>query len=102
MRPYRCALFTTALAVAGASHTLSLDMAHVTCRGFLASGSGNMQAIIMWLRGYHAGKMGIVARLEIPEMRTYGAKLGYYCKTHPNLRVIDASEKILTEKELGL
>jgi acid stress chaperone HdeB len=103
MRRYCCTLFAAVLAVAGASHALAdFDMAHVTCGGFLASGPANMKVIIMWLRGYHAGKSGAVARTHTAEMRAYGRKLGRYCRMHPNARVIDASEQILTDEDQGI
>jgi hypothetical protein len=60
MSLYRCVLFAVAL-VAAAPSAHSLDMAKVTFRSFAASGHDNMAAVIMWLRGYHAGRTGIVA-----------------------------------------
>ncbi|HZU88629.1 MAG TPA: HdeA/HdeB family chaperone [Stellaceae bacterium] len=102
MRPCRCALFAAAFAVIGASQAPAFDMAHVTCGGFFASGPANMKVIIMWLRGYHAGKSGIIARTSTAEMRAYGGKLGHYCRMHPNARVIDASEQILTNEDQGI
>lgn len=77
----------------------ALDMDKVTCRAFLASGTANMGAMIMWLRGYHAGKGGTVAfAIHNP----YGGRLGYYCRNHPDERVIDASERILAGLDGGI
>lgn len=102
MRIYRCALFAALLVVIGVPHAFAdFDIGKVTCRAFLASGHANMKVIIMWLRGYHAGRSGTVARTTTAEMRAYGGRLGYYCKNHPNVRVIDASEKILAEEDQG-
>src|SRR5215472_16091547 len=57
----RCRVLLAVALVGGSAGTArALDMAHVSCHGFLASGHDNMAAIIMWLRGYHAGKSGLV------------------------------------------
>ena len=58
-----------------------------------------MAATIMWLRGYHAGKTGVIpSHSNVP----YGGRLGFYCGQHPNARVIDTSEQILSELDRGL
>ena len=55
-----------------------------------------MAATIMWLRGYHAGKTGVIpSHSNVP----YGGRLGFYCGQHPNARVIDASEQILSSRK---
>jgi hypothetical protein len=88
------------LAAAPSAH--GLDMKHVSCTGFLASGQDDMKAIIMWLRGYHAGRSGIIASTDKAEMTAYGGRLGRYCKAHPDLGVIQASEQILDEQGHGI
>ena len=76
-----------------------LDNRTITCREFLASGQANMAALISWLRGYHAGKTGVIpSHSNVP----YGGRLGFYCGQHPNARVIDASEQILSELDRSL
>jgi HdeA/HdeB family len=77
-------------------------MAKVTCRTFAASGHDNMAAMIMWLRGYHAGRTGIVAATDTSEAHTYGGRLGHYCTQHPDGNVIDASEQILSDEDHGI
>ena len=77
-------------------------MAKVTCRAFIASGHDNMAAMIMWLRGYHSGKLGVIAATDTAEMRFYGGRLGRYCKAHPDASVIDASEQILSDEDRGI
>jgi hypothetical protein len=58
-----------------------------------------MAATIMWLRGYHAGKTGVIpSHSNVP----YGGGLGFDCGQHPDARVIDASEQILSELDRGL
>jgi HdeA/HdeB family len=50
-----------ALATGGPSaQNKELDNRTITCREFLASGQANMAALISWLRGYHAGKTGVI------------------------------------------
>jgi|HubBroStandDraft_6_1064221.scaffolds.fasta_scaffold3229625_1 hypothetical protein len=49
----RSILIAGALLAAAAPSAHGLDMKHVSCTGFLASGQDDMKAIIMWLRGYH-------------------------------------------------
>jgi hypothetical protein len=72
---------------------MELDNRTITCRAFLAAGQNNMAALISWLRGYHAGKTGVIP-YQSPD--PYGGRLGFYCKQHPNDNLIEASEKILT------
>ena len=94
MRPYTCA-FVAVLAVAVPSaYGKELNNARITCRAFMASGHDNMAALISWLRGYHAGKTGIIAH-QAPD--AYGDRLGFYCKQHPDANLIEASEQILAE-----
>jgi acid stress chaperone HdeB len=88
----RSVLLTILLAVPSA-HSSEMDNRTITCRAFLASGQANMAALISWLRGYHAGKTGIVP-YQSPD--PYGGKLGFYCKQHPDANLIEASEQILT------
>jgi hypothetical protein len=101
MRLYRFVLFAVVLVMAGAPNARSreMDTAKITCRSFLASGRENMAVIIMWLRGYHAGKTGVIP-YQSPD--PYGGRLGFYCKQHPDASVIDASEQILAELDRGI
>jgi hypothetical protein len=101
MRIYRCVLFAAALGMAGApnAHSRDWNAAGITCGAFLASGPDNMAALIMWLRGYHAGKTGVI---PAHSPSRYGGRLGFYCKRHPDASVIEASEQILLELDRGL
>jgi hypothetical protein len=103
MRLYRRVLCVVVFVVTGAPHAHArTDMSTVTCGGFLGSGQANMAAIIMWLRGYHAGKRGVIDVIEKPPADAYGGRLGRYCKDHPNESVIDASERILSDTDRGI
>ncbi len=90
----RCILLTIAIAVAGASDAYSLDFSKTTCANFMASGHPNMAAIFMFLRGYHSGKTGVIS---FDNEDQYPARLGTYCKQHPDAGLIEASEQILSE-----
>jgi hypothetical protein len=63
MRLCRSVLLAILLAAPNASDGQMLDNRTITCREFLASGKANMAALISWLRGYHAGKTGIIPHL---------------------------------------
>ena len=103
MRRYHSVSVALALLIAGAPDVSArTDMSIVTCRAFLASGQANMAAIIMWLRGYHAGKSGVIDIIDQPPMDPYGGRLGHYCKEHPAESVIDASERTLSELGRGI
>ena len=102
MKLYRRVLFAGVFAIVGTSAAYGrTDMSKVTCGAFLASGQANMAAAIMWLRGYHAGKRGVIDVIEQPPGDPYGGRLGYYCKNHPNESVIDASERVLSDIDRG-
>ena len=67
MKLYRRVLFAGVFAIVGTSAAYArTDMSKVTCGAFLASGQANMAAAIMWLRGYHAGKRGVIDVIEQP------------------------------------
>jgi hypothetical protein len=84
---------------AAARGAFALDFSKVDCRAFLASGRGNMSAMIMFLRGYHAGKTNIV---PFDDNEAYGGRLGFYCRQHPRANLLEASEAILTELDRGI
>jgi len=97
---YTCVLLVAALGVgAPTAHSKEVNNATITCREFLASGQANMAALISWLRGYHAGKTGVIP-YQAPD--AYGGRLGFYCKQHPDANLIEASEQILTELDRGI
>ena len=56
-------------------------------------------ALISWLRGYHAGKTGIIS-FQSPS--PYGGRLGFYCRQHPDANLIEASEQILADTDRGI
>ncbi len=56
----------------------------------------------MWLRGYHAGKRGVIDVIDQPPTDPYGGRLGHYCKEHLGESVIDVSERILSELDHGI
>jgi hypothetical protein len=96
----RAILFSAAIIVAS-QNARALDMSKLTCRAFFASGHDNIAAMIMWLRGYHAGRTGTVIAGDSAEMQGYGTRLGNYCKEHPDSSVLDASEHALTDEDRG-
>ena len=100
MPPYSCVLLVAVLAVAVPSaHSKEINNARITCGAFLASGQANMAALISWLRGYHAGKTGVLS-YQAPD--AYGGRLGFYCRQHPDANLIEASEQILTDLDRGI
>jgi len=102
MRFHRCAFVVAAAAFAvGApsAYGREQDYSKITCGAFLASGQANMAIIITWLRGYHAGKTGIIP-YQSPD--SYGGRLGFYCRQHPAANLIGASEPILADLDRGL
>jgi hypothetical protein len=98
MRPCRYALFATAFVAASAPAAHSLDVSGVTCHQFLASGITNMAPMLMFLRGYHAGKTGVV---PFDSHDSYAGRLGTYCRQHPDANLIESSERILVELDRG-
>lgn len=99
MRFRHCVLFAVLLAVAGTPAAHGMDFSKVTCRAFLASGRPNMAALFMFLRGYHAGKSGIV---PFDPHDPYAGRLGFYCRQHPEANLIESSERILSEQDRGI
>jgi hypothetical protein len=87
------------LVAAGGQSAYGLDFSKVTCHAFLASGRDNMAAMIMWLRGYHAGRNGSIAYNSADP---YAKTLGRFCRDHPLANLIDASERILRDEDRGI
>ena len=79
-----------ALATGGPSaQSQELDNRTITCREFLASGQANMAALISWLRGYHAGKTGVIPLSIIRPLRRQAGLLLQAtpgCQPHRRLR----------------
>jgi acid stress chaperone HdeB len=86
-------------ASAPSAHGAEMDPAKLSCRAFMTSGQANMAVVIMWLRGYHAGKTGATS---YQASDPYGGRLGFYCTQHPDANLIEASEAILTNLDHGL
>jgi len=99
MRPHRRALLTAAFVAASAPVAHSLDFSGTTCRQFLASGTTNMAPMFMFLRGYHAGKTGVI---PYDSHDSFPGRLGVYCKQHPEANLVESSERILVELDHGL
>jgi hypothetical protein len=99
MRLYRSVTLAAALIIVGTTNAHSLDFSKVTCHEFLASGQANMAAMIMFLRGYHAGKTGVIP-YQSPD--SYGGRLGFYCQQHPDANLVESSEQILADLDRGL
>jgi acid stress chaperone HdeB len=93
------ALIAAALVGAGVGHAASRDMSQLTCGNFLASGEANMAVIIMWLRGYHAGKSGVI---PYDAADPYAGRLGHFCGNHRAANLIDVSERILSDLDHGI
>lgn len=97
---FLCVLVAVVYATgASIADSRELDNRTITCREFLAAGQNNMAALISWLRGYHAGKTGVIP-YQFPD--AYGGRLGFYCKQHPDDNLIEASEKIFTALDHGI
>jgi hypothetical protein len=73
-----------------------IDNGKLTCRDFL----NGMAGLISWLQGYHSGKTVIPYASEA--VTHYGAKIGRYCKDHPDANLIETSEHILSEIDHGI
>jgi HdeA/HdeB family len=99
MRLHICLVLATTLVAASVPGAQALDFSKVTCHDFLASGQANMASMFMFLRGYHAGKTGIIA---FDSKDPYPGRLGKYCRDHPGAKLIEASEQILTELGQGI
>ena len=91
----RSSLLGIALMCAVASTARATDMSQLTCPAFFATGHDNVAALIMWLRGYHAGETGTAILADSADMKSYGTALGTYCQKHPDSSILDASEHVL-------
>jgi hypothetical protein len=58
-----------------------------------------MAAMIMFLRGYHSGKHGVI---PYDSADHHSGELGFYCRQHPDANLIEAAEQILTDLDRSL
>jgi hypothetical protein len=72
MRASGYALTAALLVAAPSAQSREFDNSTITCAAFLGSGEANMAALISWLRGYHAGKTGIIP-FESPALTARGS-----------------------------
>jgi hypothetical protein len=93
----RSSLLGIALMCAATSNAHATDMSQLSCPAFFATGHDNVAAMIMWLRGYHAGKTGAATLADSADMKSFGTALGTYCKEHPDSSILGASEHVLTD-----
>jgi hypothetical protein len=99
MRLYHRALLAAAFVTTSAPVAHGIDLSGVTCHQFLASGTYNMAPMMMFLRGYHAGKTGVI---PYDSHDSYAGRLGVYCRQHPAANLVESSERILVELDHGL
>jgi hypothetical protein len=104
MRQNRRTLLAVAFAIptlgyAAGGTAASRDYSLLTCGDFLAAGKDNMAVIIWWLRGYHAGKSGIV---PFDSADAYAARLGRFCDSHRSDNLLETSEQILADLDRGI
>jgi hypothetical protein len=100
MRLY-CFALAIILLVAPSAHSKELDFSTITCSAFWQLGQANMAAVMVWLLSYHSGKTGIIPFQETDSFGSYAWRLGAYCKQHPDRKLVEASQEILSVIDHG-
>ncbi|MFI5014697.1 MAG: HdeA/HdeB family chaperone, partial [Hyphomicrobiales bacterium] len=60
----------------------------------LKSSADDIGALLMWLSGYYANEDDETT-VDFAKMKEDGIKIANYCKAHPTMGLLDASEKAL-------
>jgi len=89
---------TSAAAVPATAHAqVMLDVAKITCDQFAGYKITNPQNIALWMSGYYNGKRGNTS-LDTQALAGKIEKLRDFCITNPQLPVMQAVERLMSEQ----
>jgi acid stress chaperone HdeB len=71
----------------------SLDLDTVSCKTFLEASKEDIFYTLAWLDGYYKGDDD-PAVIDFDKLKENAAKLGSYCKEHPDATVATAAEEL--------
>jgi acid stress chaperone HdeB len=74
----------------------TLDLATMSCKQFVESGSDEIKMVLTWLDGWYKGDSDD-AIIDTEVFVSNAKKFGAYCGANPNVSIVTAAEKILGE-----
>lgn len=74
-----------------------MDVSTIKCSEFVSAKPADIGNILVWLEGYYT-KENDPPILHEEKMTNDGKHLGEYCRTHPDVGLIDAAEAVMPVK----
>lgn len=93
----RAAIIVAALAVAAPAYAQTWDLSTVTCQKFLSYDKDTVNILLAWLDAYYRDDDDP----PVIDMKKYLAnakELGNYCRAHPDISLITASDTVFESK----
>ena len=87
------AIFTTFLSWGASAKASEIDLATWTCKQFQSANKDEVALILAWLDGYYHGEDDPPV-IDSDQLAANAKKLGSYCSTHPDSKLIAAADTL--------
>ena len=86
-------VFAGVLAWSASAKANEIDLSTWTCKQFQSAGKGEVTLILAWLDGYYRAKDDPPV-IDTDQLGANAKKLGDYCATHPDTKLITAADSL--------
>ncbi|ETR75491.1 hypothetical protein X566_22575 [Afipia sp. P52-10] len=92
-------LVTAALALppTASANAVVLDLYTMTCKEFVQSDEQTVSLMLTWLDGWYKGDSD-EAKIDTDVFLENAKKIGAYCGSNPTVSIVNAADKVLSEK----
>jgi acid stress chaperone HdeB len=97
MRLACSALIVGALFCCGPAWAEDIDLSAWTCKKFLSASKDDVGVILAWLDGYYKEEDQPPV-IDTEELLANAKKLGQFCAAHPDIDLIDATDKLFQKE----
>ena len=75
-----------------------LDLSTITCKDFVAGSKERIGVMLAWMDGYYRDEDDPPI-LDFDRFNKNAERLGAYCASHPNVRLITAADSLFEKKK---
>lgn len=93
----RAAIIVAVLAVAAPAYAQTWDLSTVSCEKFLGYDKDTVNILLAWLDAYYRTDDDPPI-IDLQKYLANAKKLGEYCRAHPDIGLITASDKLFDKK----
>jgi acid stress chaperone HdeB len=93
----RATLLVAALAFAAPAYAQSWDLSTVTCQTFLSYDKNTVNILLAWVDAYYREDDDPPV-IDLDKYLGNAKKLGDYCRAHPDIGLITATDKLFEKK----